>query len=159
MSTSVNAEVRLPGPVAALVDGADLAARVGQTISLITTDEHGWPRLALLSIGEVYSQSGADIRLALHAGSGTTAALTGSGRALLNTVLDGVNYRIRITVRRLADTAAGPLAFFVGGIVGVDEDRVPYAELTSGITYRLNNEEAVVERWSGQLALMKALTA
>jgi hypothetical protein len=150
--------VKLPGPVAALVDGTDPAAKVGQTISLISIDEQGWPRLALLSIGEVYSQSGADIRLGLHAGSGTTAALTGSGRALLNTVLEGVNFRIRIQVRRV-DTSPGPLAYFVGDVVSVDEDRVPYAELTSGITYRLNNEEAVVERWSRQLAQLKALAA
>lgn len=158
MSTSASAEVRLPGPVAALVDGAELTAKVGQTISLISVDGQGWPRLALLSIGEVYSRSGTDIRLGLHAGSGTTAALTDSGRALLNTVLGGVNYRIRVQVRRL-DTEPGPLAFFVGDIVSVDEDRVPYAELTSGITYRLNNQEAVVERWSRQLAQLQALTA
>jgi hypothetical protein len=149
--------VRLPAPVADLVDGTEPAAKVGQTISLISIDQEGWPRLALLSIGEVYSQTGTDIRLGLHAGSGTTAALTGSGRALLNTVLGGVNYRIRVQVRRV-DTEPGPLAFFVGDVVGVDEDRVQYAELTSGITYRLNNEEAVVERWSRQLAQLQVLT-
>jgi hypothetical protein len=43
--------------------------------------------------------------------------------------------------------------------VSVDEDRVPYAELTSGIIYQLNNEEAVVERWSRQLAQLQVLTA
>lgn len=154
--TSPANEVRLPGPVAALVDGTDLAGKVGQTISLVSIDEQGWPRLALLSIGEVYSRSGTDIKLALHAGSGTTAALTGSGRALLNTVLGGVNYRIRVRVQR-ADRAQSPLAFFVGHIVGVDEDRVAYAELTSGITYSLNDEEAVVTRWSRQLDQLQAL--
>lgn len=156
MSTSASDEVQLPAPVAALVDGRELAAKVGQTISLIAVDKQGWPRLALLSIGEVYSRSGSDIRLALHAGSGTTAALTGSGRALLNTVLGGVNYRIRIQVRRV-DAEPGALAFFTGDVIGVDEDRVPYAELTSGITYQLNDEEAVVERWNRQLAQMQGL--
>jgi hypothetical protein len=77
-------------------------------------DQEGRPRMALLSIGEVYSQTGTDIRLGLHAGSGTTAALTGSGRALLNTVLGGVNYRILVQVRRVG-TEPGTLAFFVGG--------------------------------------------
>lgn len=158
MSTSASTEVRLPGPVAELVDGTEPAAKVGQTISLISIDEQGWPRLALLSTGEVYSQTGTDIRLGLHAGSGTTAALTGSGRALLTTVVGGVNYRIRVEVCRV-DTEPGPLAFFLGDVVSVDEDRVPYAELTSGITYRLNNEEAVVERWSRQLVQLQGLTA
>ncbi|BCI51795.1 hypothetical protein NIIDNTM18_10730 [Mycolicibacterium litorale] len=146
----------MPPPVAALADGSDLANKVGQTISLITIDENGWPRLALLSIGEVYSASGTDIRLALHAGSGTTAALTASGRALLNTVLEATNYRIRVQVERV-DRGPGPLAFFTGTVIAVDEDRVPYAELTSGITYSLRNEEAVLVRWQRQLAQMQEL--
>jgi hypothetical protein len=144
--------------VAALVDGVDLEGKVGQTISLITVDESGWPRLALLSIGEAYSASGTDIKLALHADSDTTAALTASGRALLNTVLEATNYRIRVQVQRV-DREPGPLAFFTGTVLAVDEDRVPYAELTSGITYSLNNEEAVVVRWQRQLAQMQTLNS
>jgi hypothetical protein len=152
------AEMRLPDPVANLVDGRGLTSKIGQTISLISIDDQGWPRLALLSIGEVYSSSGTGVMLALHANSGTTAALTSSGRALLNTVIDAVNYRIRIQVERL-HSGPGPLAFFKGFVVGVDEDRVPYAQLTSGITYSLNDEEAVVVRWQQQLDEMKGLAS
>jgi hypothetical protein len=145
-----NAAVRLPSTVAALLDGTDLAHKVGNTVSLVATGDDGWPRLALLSVGEVLSTSGTDIALALHAGSGTTAALTGSGRALLNTVLDATNYKIRVTVRRVGPDG-GPLALFHGRVTRVDEDRVGYAELVSGITYRLADHGAVVERWSRQL--------
>lgn len=149
--------MRLPAPVVGLVDGSDLAGKVGQTISLITTDSEGWPRLALLSVGEVLTTTGTDLRLALHAGSGTTAALTQSGRALLNTVLDATSYRIKGTFSRFGPDD-GPLAFFDGVVVSVDEDRAPYAELTSGITYRLYDEKGVVERWTAQVELLRTVT-
>jgi hypothetical protein len=143
-------EVRLPQAVATLVDGTDLAAKVGQTISLIAVDEEGWPRLALLSVGEVLSATGTDLRLAMYSTSGTTAALTASGRALLNVVLDGTSYRIRASVRRISPDS-GRLALFYGHIARVDEDRVGYAEIVCGITYRLVDQAAVVERWSEQV--------
>lgn len=156
--SSSSVEFRLPGPFADLVNGRDLPDKVGQTISLVSIDDAGWPRLALLSIGEVFSATGTDVKLGLHAGSGTTAALTASGRALLNTVLDGVNYRIRIEVTRCERDPA-PLAYFTGAVVAVDQDTVAYAELTSGITYRLNDEEAVVARWQRQLDELRGLDA
>jgi len=144
------AEVRLPATVAALVDGTDLRRKVGHTISLVATGDDGWPRLALLSVGEVLGTSGTGIALALHAGSATTAALTGSGRALLTTVLDSTHYKIRVTVRRVGPDG-GPLALFRGRVTRVDEDRVAYAELVSGTTYRLTDPDPVLERWSRQL--------
>jgi hypothetical protein len=157
LSTQTGTEARLPQAVAALFDGADLAAKVGHTISLIAVDDEGWPRLALLSVGEVVSATGKDLRLALYATSGTTAALTGSGRALLNVVLDGTSYRIRATVQRLSPDA-GRLALFYGEITRVDEDRVGYAEIVSGITYRLADQAAVVKRWSEQVDLLRKVT-
>ncbi|TDE00663.1 hypothetical protein [Jiangella asiatica] len=154
MNTPPCTDVRLPSPVAALLDGTDLAGRVGHTISLTTAGDDGWPRLALLSVGEVLSVTGTDLRLALYAGSGTTAALAGSGRALLNLVLDGTSYKIRARVRRI-DRGGEPLAFFHGHVEAVDEDRVGYAELVSGITYRLADPAAVVERWSWQVQKLR----
>jgi len=157
VSTPTANEVRLPPPVAALVDGTELAAKVGHTISLIAVDDEGWPRLALLSVGEVFSASGTDLRLALHSGSGTTAALTGSGKALLNVILGATSYRIRATVQRLSDTEG--LAYFRGDIVRIHEDRVGYAEITSGITYRLDDPDTVVERWARQVNRLKEMAS
>jgi hypothetical protein len=154
----------LPPPVATLVDGTGLGDKVGQTISILTVGDDGWPRLSLLSVGEVLSTSGADIRLALHAHSGTTAALTASGRAMLHVVCDATVYKIRVRVRRVDPNPAPSsgrdveLAFFAGEVCRVDEDRVAYAELTSGITYRLDDAEAVVERWTRQVDRLKVLT-
>ena len=163
MDRQSEAAATLPPPVAALIDGTGLGAKVGQTISILTVGDDGWPRLSLLSVGELLSTSGADIRLALHAHSGTTAALTASGRAMLHVVCDATVYKIRVQVRRVdPDPAPGAggdvdLAFFAGEVCRVDEDRVAYAELTSGITYRLDDAEAVVERWTRQVDRLKVL--
>lgn len=56
----------------------------------------GWPRLALLGVGEVLAASAAELRIALHENSGTTRALTHTGKARLSLVLDGSAYRIRL---------------------------------------------------------------
>jgi hypothetical protein len=158
MNTHHNTDAKLPAPVAALINGLNLSDKVGHTIALIAVDDTGWPRVALVSIGEVFSATGTDIRLALHAGSGTTAALTESRRGLLTTVVDGTHYRIRVRTSRIRLDEADPLAYFDGTVVRVDEDRVPYAELTSGITYRLNDPAAVINRWSRQIDRLRSLT-
>lgn len=141
----------LPAPLASLVDGTDLARKVGHTISLVAVGDDGWPRLALLSAGEVLSTSGSDLRLAMYGGSGTTAALSGSGKALLNVVLDGTSYKIRAEVARVATAGDARFAYFSGRIVQVDEDRVSYAEITSGIMFQLADPESVTERWAQQI--------
>src|SRR5262249_51148584 len=111
MNTDRNTDAKLPAPVAALINGLNLTDKVGHTISLIAIDDTEWPRIALLSIGEVFSATGTDIRLALHAGSGTTAALTTTGRGLLTTVVDGTHYRVRVRTSRIRLDEADPLAY------------------------------------------------
>ena len=44
---------RLPEPLLRMLDGDDPAGGIGFTIELLTVDEAGWPRAALLSVGEV----------------------------------------------------------------------------------------------------------
>ncbi|MCV7287633.1 pyridoxamine 5'-phosphate oxidase family protein [Mycolicibacterium wolinskyi] len=158
MSTHSSAEPGLPQPVADLVNGSDLERKLGLTLQLVTVDEEGWPRLSLLSVGEVLAGPGNDIRLALHIGSRTTAALTHSGKALATVVLGRTHYKIHLALTRMNPDGAGPLAFFAGSVVHVEEDRVGYAELTSGITYRLNEPDDVLARWTRQIDELRSLT-
>lgn len=154
MSTYVNTEARRPAPVvAALTNGADLASKVGQAIAV---DSAGRPHHAMLSVEEICSASATDIKLVPYAGSATTAALAGAGRALLHLVLDSISYRIRVGVRRIGRNP-GPSFLLLGGIVSVDEDRVGYEELTSGISYRLADQDVVVERWCRQIDQLRAM--
>lgn len=157
MSSRRSPDARLPKAVAAVVDGQDLDRKVGLAISLIATGDDGWPRLALLSAGEVLSTSGADLRLALYGGSRTSAALTESGRALLNVVLDGTSYKIYAEFQRVY-VANGPLAYFHGQVTDVDEDRVGYATITSGITFELADGQPVLDRWSAQIERLRGIS-
>jgi hypothetical protein len=149
------AEPRLPRAVAALVDGAGLAGKIGPTIVLTAVDGDGWPRQALLSVGEVLSVSGKDVRLALYAGSRTTRALASSGRALLTVAAGEAMYKVCVEVARVG--SGDGLAFFAGRVVAVDGDKVGYARVTSGITYELPDPQPVLQRWARQIDQLRAV--
>jgi len=140
----------LPAPLLALLDGRALADKVGTTIQLTAVAEDGWPRQALLSVGEVVAVGPDRLRLALYARSRTTAAMAAAGRALLTLVVDEVLYKIAVTVTRRA-AGASPLAQFDGAVVAVDADRVPYARLRHGIEYDLLDPAPVLTRWQAQV--------
>jgi hypothetical protein len=138
----------LPNSVTDLLDGADPAQHIGFTVQLISADQDGWPRLALLSAGEVICVNPMRVRIALWPESRTTANLSRSGRATLAFVIDNAAYSVRLSVCRgndLDDPAR--LAVFDGCVVEVRSDVAPYAILESGICFGLVDENAVVDRW------------
>jgi hypothetical protein len=146
---------RLPAAVVALLDGDDLEARVGLTVELVTTGADGWPGVALLSAGEVLAMSDSQVRLALWPDSRTTANLTRTGRGVLAFVDGGAAFTVRLEASRRPDLP-GPLAAFDGRVAGVRRDEVGYARLTSGITFDLPDEPAVVARWSKTIESLRA---
>jgi hypothetical protein len=141
-------EVGLPDGVADLLDGRDLRAHVGFTMQLVTVDEAGWPRVALLSVGEVVALDEAHLRLALWPGSHTTDNLARTGHGLLAFVHGGSSHTVRIETGRTTDLG-GPhvRATFDAIVVEVRTDEVPYATLTGGITFDLPDPKPVIERW------------
>jgi hypothetical protein len=146
----------LPAEVVALLDGSDLEDRVGLTVELITTGGDGWPRVALLSAGEVLATDDSRIRLALWPDSCTTANLTRTGRGVLALVHDGTAFTVRVETGRGPDLP-GPLAAFDGRVAGVRRDEVGYARLTGGITFELPEAAGVVARWRDTIAALRAL--
>lgn len=157
MTLHTDPEVALPHAVAALFDGENLDRKIGQTVSLVAAEHNGWPHLALLSVGEVVTTSGSDIRLALYAGSGTTAALTRTGRALLSLVVDAAYYKIRAAVSAVTMTDDDGLAYFHGQVIRVDEDRVGYARIVSGVAYELVEPPRIVARWRQQVDALRRI--
>jgi hypothetical protein len=157
MSAEPMAEPRLPSGVLGLLDGHDLEAGVGLTIQLLTADESGWPRVALLSVGEVLALDDSVLRLALWPGSRTTANLTRTGRGTLAFVHDHASYAVQVEARRAADLAA-PVerAVFYGRLAAVHRDEVPYAVLTTGITFDLPAPAPVLERWRATIDALRA---
>jgi hypothetical protein len=149
---------RLPGWLAALFDGADLAARVGQTFLLLTTDDAGWPHLAMLSVGELVAEGDQVLRAALWLHSASTRNLEHDGRGLLALVADGAGYYLRLRASRGADLDLGEhgrLAFFRLQVEDVLEDAVAYARLTGGITFELAQPEQVLPRWQQTISALR----
>lgn len=138
-----------------LLDGSDLRRHVGTTLLLVAADADGWPRAALLSVGEVVSLGPTRLRVALHEDSRTTAALRLNGRALIHVVLPSSVSRIYVMLEPYRKILEPPLLVFDGRVVSVEVDRVDYATITSGITYELVDPNATVARWRGQLEAMR----
>jgi hypothetical protein len=149
----------LPATVHELLDGRNLSARVGFTILLLTTSGEGWPQVAMLSVGEVLAADNRRLRLALWPGSGSASNLTRSGQATLMLVVGADTYYVRVGCRRLPDLALshGPRACFDAEVRDVLVDVVPYATVTSGIDFRLNEPEEVLPAWREALTAMGAL--
>jgi|SRR5580658_1806310 hypothetical protein len=160
MSAEPMAGPRLPSGVVELLDGHDLEAGVGLTIQLLTADESGWPRVALLSVGEVLVLDDSILRLALWPGSRTTANLTRTGRATLAFVHDHASYTLQVEARRAADLAEpAERAVFCGRVAALQRDEVPYAVLTTGIAFDLPDPAPVLERWRTTIDALRRATA
>jgi hypothetical protein len=151
-------EARLPAAVCSLLDGTGLPEKVSVTVLLATVTPDGWPNLAMLSPGEVLVADPRTVRLALHATSGTCGVLRASGRGLLSVVADGAAYRVRLRARSVPrPPVLGPDELFVATVEQVAEDRVPYARVTHGIGYDLQDVDATLTRWAAKLARLRSL--
>jgi hypothetical protein len=140
----------LPAGVRELLDGSALERATGPTVLLLTVDDTGWPRVAMLSAGEVLAAGPREVRVALWPDSRTTANLAATGRATLALVHAGAGWYLRCAAGGRADLAAGggrSLAAFVLTVEETLEDVVPYAELVSGVAFRLTEPDRVLPVW------------
>ena len=133
-----------------LLDGVDLDAKVGLALQLVTVASDGAPHSSLLSVGEVRAASPRRLGLALWASSTTTSNLRRHPWASLLVVVDGMYYDIELaaTAHPAGDGTPAGLALFGAEVRCVHRDVVPYADVTSGITYRLREPGSVLERWT-----------
>ncbi len=148
----------LPAAVREVLGGTDLERAVGLTVLLLTVDEAGWPRVAMLSAGEVLATGDRDLRLALWPDSSSTANLERRRLATLALVHGGAGWYLRCTARREADLAlpgGRRLWSFALKVEEVLEDAVPYAELTGGIGFRLTEPHLVLAAWREAVSAMR----
>jgi hypothetical protein len=153
---------QLPDLVRELLDGSDVAAREGTTFLLITSDETGWPHLAMLSVGELIATDPSTLRAGLWVHSSTSKNLSREGRGMLALVANGNGYYVRLSARRGPDLdlgSEGRLAYFVLDVEDVLEDAADYATLISGVTFRLNRPDQVVPRWQRTVDALRAAAA
>lgn len=157
MSRSAGSE--LSAALRERLDGERLEDKVGLTVLLLTIDVDGWPRVAMLSAGEVLAAGPRTVRLALWPASSSTANLTRDGRCTLAMIHGGSGWYVRCAGIRGPDlkTRQGrALAFFELTVREVLEDAVAYARLVAGIRFELPDREPVLEAWRQAVAAMRA---
>lgn len=149
----------IPEQLGPLLDGSDPDRWVGTTILLLTATPDGWPHLAMLSVGEVVMTGPRHLYLALWPNSTATANLTHGDRATLALVHESAGYYLRCRARREDDLPVpgyeGAYACMALEVEDVQEDTAPYAVLTSGVTFRLNDPPVVLKRWRATITALK----
>ena len=132
---------------------------IGLDMLLLTTTDDGWPHLAMLSVGELLAVGRTSLRAALWPSSTATRNLTASGQATIALIHEGVAYYVRCRARRGGDldvpSSQDGLAYFALEIADILEDVVPYAELTSGITFRLADAAESLPRWHERVEALR----
>jgi hypothetical protein len=146
----------MPAAVAGYLDGADLLKKT-QALRLSTIDAAGWPHAALLSAGDMIALPSGRIRFALFPQSATAENLARDGRLTLTLSLDGGMCELRLRARELANSSPDvPLVFFEAEVDAVRTHVALYAKVTNGITFALNEPDAVLPRWNRQIAALRA---
>jgi len=156
----------LPPVLSRVLDGGQLRALPGFTLSLLSVDEVGCPHTTLLSLGEIVAMPRAsglqqdDVRFMLWPSSRAVANLERNQRGALTCVAEATFFQIQIArVRRLPDAIG--LARFAAHVERVEAQRVVYAELQNGITFAIAADAPgfdVAEldaRWAAQLAALR----
>ncbi len=148
----------LPATLAAELDGNHLEARSTEAIRLSTVDEDGWPHAAQLSIGEVLAANTSELLVAIWPASHTAKNLRRDGRLTLSLVAGGGLLEMRCHAKLLSEhKTAADLSVFRIKIVSLLEHRSNYAEVISGVTFRLQDIARTMNRWKEQIAMLKAL--
>jgi hypothetical protein len=154
-----------PAAPRALFDGTSLASKIGFTASLLTTDTtdtNSHVRTSLLGVGELYAPDARTLCLALWPQSRAASVLTRSGRGALTFVCEEGFYQVQLRFEALQPVAGttNGLACFIGSIDTGETQRVPYARLTAGITFELEEGgAAVLDRWEQQIEHLKQAAA
>jgi hypothetical protein len=149
----------LPREVLRLFDGERLPEKVGHTAMLVAVDDEGWPRVALLSVGEVLATTGGGLALLTNSSSRTTAALQQSGRAMLLTVIEGTVHKLMLRARAVGAPPHSSTGFvaFRAEVDACESDHAPYATVVHGIEFELTDEVPVLERWQQQIGALRVV--
>jgi hypothetical protein len=146
----------LPPQLVSALDGEHLEARADEAIRLSTVSADGWPHGAQLSAGEVLAVDAATLLVAMWPNSNTAQNMQRDARLTLSLVHDGALLEIRARARLVAEhQTALDLSVFRLHIERVDAHRAKYAEVLSGVTFRLHEREKVLARWHEQIAMLR----
>lgn len=147
MSTPLGPEL----PPEVLRDLRGLSEAKDQAIPIVTTDEDGYPRLAMFCRSEIELVDSTRLFLALWPTSNTATNITREGKATFFWVASGGMYTIQIrceesALLQLQDGTS--LLAFDAFVVGARFDEVEYASIVTPLTFEVHNPDAVIPRWS-----------
>jgi hypothetical protein len=137
----------LPGPIPAF--------------TVLTIQPDGWPHVAYLGPAELLELGVRTVGLALWTGSNTAAAATEHGKVVVQGVLEGVGFLVRLEAVHEAEVSVHgrTLSIFRCTVQGAREDQVGYARLTTGTSFEVADAEQTLPRWRAtRAALLGALT-
>jgi len=153
----------LPRELLPLLDGHDLAGRMGKAILVATADEQGWAHPALLSYGEVVALDARRLRLATYGDSRTSSNLRRTGHVTLCLIEAGMAYYVKARAEERQAAAGLPgLARFEATVTQVlvdqaREDREPGARITRGIEFDPGKPRAdALASWASMLQALRA---
>jgi hypothetical protein len=148
----------LPPQVLQDLDGDHLHTRAGEAIRLSTVGPDGWPHAAQLSVGEILSVGPAELLVAVWPRSATAQNLRRDGRVTMSLVHDGALLEMRALASLVAEHKTKlELTVFRVKIESVSEHRAKYADVLSGVTFRLHDPDKVLARWREQIAMLRAV--
>ena len=152
---AVAAENKIPSEVAEYLDGTNLLSKT-QAVRVSTVDEQGWPHASLLSAGDILAIPPARVRFMIFTQSVTTRNLVRDGRVTATVSFEGGMWELRFRARRMtAPSLDASLACFEATLETARFHAVPYASLTTGVTFALNEPEAVLPRWERQIRALR----
>ncbi|MGH8913607.1 MAG: hypothetical protein ACRDZM_03730 [Acidimicrobiia bacterium] len=144
----------IPAEVRDLFETDDLEGRFGLAYELATVDEDGWPRIAMLSHGEITTTADS-VRLVLWGGSSTGKNLASGRPALLSVVSEGLVCYLSGRARHLR--SASGLDAFELTVERVRIDTHQGFPVRSPIRFEAEDGDrsAAVEEWRRQLGLLE----
>lgn len=152
----------IPQAIQDFCNGKDLRSKSGEAIRISTVDSEGWPHAAMVSAGEVLAIDDKTFRIALWPDSATTQNIVRDGRLTLTFPCGGGLYEFRLQAKVLADQQTRyHLKFFETSIVKAKKHYSKYADVVSGVTVKIHQEEMekVLERWEEQIAALRTSQA
>lgn len=148
--------LEIPESVGTMFNGRSLSSKIGFTAQVIAGTD-GWPRAALLSVGEVLIKDDV-VLMTMWAGSRTANAVRESQRAVMLVVADESVIRMELEVHEVPGAESVPgRTTFVSQVLSVEQDRVAYARVTGGVGFALEDPQPVVERWERQIEHLRVV--
>jgi len=120
-----------------LLNGENVAFKMGKAIVIVTVDEKEWPHPAMLSYYEVVAKERSRIDLAIGKTSTTAKNLRRSGKITLLITDSGINYYLKGNAREVKESMEGVpfISLFRVEVEQLLEDQEPDAAIISGVTF------------------------